>query len=83
MARDHALGGGDGELRLAQQLVGPQDLAELLPDGGHQVFLPLLHDLRPEPGGDAVAGVEVQLVQPARSRAPSELDLGRPRCHRP
>ena len=52
------------QLALAQDLVGAQDLADLLPAGGHQLFLTLLDDTRAERCGNPAHRVAIKLVEP-------------------
>src|SRR5262245_44512277 len=66
------------ELRSTQNVVDLLDGAELLPGGGHQIFLKALNDERAESGCDAVSRVEVEDIAPGLRRDAYESLSGMP-----
>ena len=66
------------ELQLAHALVGALQIARLLPRGGHQRFLMLLHDARAERSDAALTRIEVQLIEPGRAPARDGRTRGMP-----
>ena len=52
------------DLRRPDARVGLEDVTHLRPGGVHVLLLARLHDARPEARGHAVAGIEVELVDP-------------------
>ena len=57
---------GEAHLQLSHALIHALQVARLVPGGGHERFLIFLYDARAKCGGGAPAGVEIQLVEPAR-----------------
>ena len=64
-----AFRGRQRQLALPQQLIGADDLANLLPRRRHQLFLVLLHDTRSQPGRDPPGRIHIQFAQPPRRDA--------------